>query len=504
MTPSLPWREIPVPDPQSVYNFRLADVDHPYEFLWATDRSGAYAFRFKGRFPLDRLDGAPGMSGISMAGDTLGEWSYFTLVLDNSENAEMFYTLCRSLMAATVSLAAEYDTVALDVIMTRLRRWQEPLQASKGELLSPEEQLGLCGELLVLRDIYLTNLDPPEAIACWTGQLGDEQDFGYAGNLVEVKTVRSTRDRAFTVSSASQLDTASGSIFVAFQTVGVSDRAPPDGMTLNGLADQIHAQIEHNASSSAEFAMRLAARRYFRDPACERLNFMPASRRLFEVTGRFPRIESSELRHGVDKVSYSVDVNYCLPYEIAAADVVHRLLKGAGGASLGPFEIRIEDLSALDESTELEFKSSLRWSYRDSKVDTALENVVTKTIAAFANTRGGRLVIGVDDKGGALSLAKDYATLKTHQNRDGFEQHLYQLMISMFGPVFCTDRVSVSFHQIKERELCLVQVKRVDKLVSVEKVDRSGVRSRAFYVSTGNSPRELGADQGIEYHERRR
>jgi hypothetical protein len=57
---------------------------------------------------------------------------------------------------------------------------------------------------------------------------------------------------------------------------------------------------------------------------------------------------------------------------------------------------------------------------------------------------------------------------------------------------------------VEAQEVCVVAVKRVDKIVSVDKVDRSGSKSRAFYIRAGNSSRELGADEVIDYHEGRR
>jgi hypothetical protein len=407
-------------------------------------------------------------------------------------------------MSATAAVAPEHDTVAMDIILTRLRRWQELLRAAKGSLLSPEEQLGLFGELLLLRDAFVANLPPSDAVACWTGPLGDEQDFGYRGNLLETKSVRITRDKSFTVNSAAQLDTSSGNIMVAFQTISVSDRAPPHGVTLNALVHQIRSQLGTNAAAISEFDMRLAGSNYFQDPEYDRLHFMPASRRIFEVLDSFPRIETGDLRPGLSKISYTVDVTRCLPFEIDAQTAVSRILKGTATAQLKELDVAAEDLVRFDESTELEFKSSMRWSYRESKVDGTLEFVILKTIAALANTRGGNLVIGVDDTKTVLGLEKDYATLKTHQNRDGFEQHLVQLLLNAFGSVFCTRNVQISFHKVEAQEVCVVAVKRVDKIVSVDKVDRSGSKSRAFYIRAGNSSRELGADEVIDYHEGRR
>lgn len=49
------------------------------------------------------------------------------------------------------------------------------------------------------------------------------------------------------------------------------------------------------------------------------------------------------------------------------------------------------------ESDRVEFKETARWNVREEKKDARMEQVVAKTIAAFLNSAGGTLVIGVDE-----------------------------------------------------------------------------------------------------------
>ena len=44
-------------------------------------------------------------------------------------------------------------------------------------------------------------------------------------------------------------------------------------------------------------------------------------------------------------------------------------------------------------------------------VNKKLEEVILKTVAAFANSQGGTLLIGVDDEGTILGLEQDYLSL---------------------------------------------------------------------------------------------
>jgi hypothetical protein len=71
-------------------------------------------------------------------------------------------------------------------------------------------------------------------------------------------------------------------------------------------------------------------------------------------------------------------------------------------------EVPLDEIIKEGESNELEFKSSLRWSYKVGIIDKKLESVILKTLAAFGNSDGGILIIGVNDDGEAIGLDRDY------------------------------------------------------------------------------------------------
>lgn len=57
----------------------------------------------------------------------------------------------------------------------------------------------------------------------------------------------------------------------------------------------------------------------------------------------------------------------------------------------------IRELIAAGESATVEFKSSARWDVKQNQPGKHVERVIVKTVAAFLNTTGGALVIGVED-----------------------------------------------------------------------------------------------------------
>jgi DNA-binding response OmpR family regulator len=73
-------------------------------------------------------------------------------------------------------------------------------------------------------------------------------------------------------------------------------------------------------------------------------------------------------------------------------------------------ELASDDLLTLmeeGESDRVEFKSTLRMNLHTGKNDKRMENACLKTVAAFMNSDGGFLLIGVDDEGQSLGLDHD-------------------------------------------------------------------------------------------------
>jgi hypothetical protein len=149
-----------------------------------------------------------------------------------------------------------------------------------------------------------------------------------------------------------------------------------------------------------------------------------------------------------------------------------------------------------DEHDRLEFKSSLRFDYKTGNVSKELEKAVMKTVAAFLNSKGGYLVVGVSDARKPLGLANDYQTLQ-RKDSDGFENHFTQSFNNMIGPEF-RNLVKLRFHKIGDCDLCVIQTLPSPRPVYL-KVDND----EHFYMRTGNISTPLKLSE-IESYSRSR
>lgn len=167
-----------------------------------------------------------------------------------------------------------------------------------------------------------------------------------------------------------------------------------------------------------------------------------------------------------------------------------------------------------DESNELEFKSTFKTpvstEIKDNQIK-ALENQKSKssdpeaidkkideirglniekkiihsslkTIAAFANTNGGHLLIGVTDDKKIFGLDQDYNSFKEKErNRDGFCKFFDQKLKEYFGESFSSTLLEQKILKFKEGDVLIIKVKPSKEEVFLLK-DENGKSIESIYV----------------------
>ena len=152
----------------------------------------------------------------------------------------------------------------------------------------------------------------------------------------------------------------------------------------------------------------------------------------------------------------------------------------------------ISEIIRSGESSTVEFKSSLRVNLYTKNPDQKIEHSVLKTLAAFLNTHGGTLVIGVDDNGTPLGLEND-----GFQNEDKMDQHLANLIRDRLGAhhTFCLHPRFVDYEGKR------VLVVRCDPARSPAYLKEG--KAEYFYIRTSGTTTELPASKIHDYVKQR-
>ena len=152
------------------------------------------------------------------------------------------------------------------------------------------------------------------------------------------------------------------------------------------------------------------------------------------------------------------------------------------------------ELAKQGESATLEFKSSLRWNLReDRKDDKRITHAALKTIAAFLNTDGGDLLIGVADDGTALGI--DHDNLETD---DKLMRHLAQVVRNGLGPRASTC-IDPKMQTVNGKRVCLVSCRRSPEPVRLKWKRMETAPDGDFFVRSGPGTVALTEDDAREY-----
>jgi hypothetical protein len=156
-------------------------------------------------------------------------------------------------------------------------------------------------------------------------------------------------------------------------------------------------------------------------------------------------------------------------------------------------ETSIYQIIGRGEGPEVEFKSTIRMNLHTKKPGKEIELAWLKGVAAFLNTDGGILLLGVTDSGEIAGLEQD-----VFENDDKCKLHFKNLIAQHVGAIIS-----------KYIRFQIVPVG--DKTVGVVVCDRSAEpvflktnKSEAFYIRNGPSSDELPVSMALNYIKNRK
>lgn len=218
---------------------------------------------------------------------------------------ELFATMAKDLLDL-LQKGAPSEHVILRGFLSRVRAWQEFMDRHKEGVLSPDAELGLFGELVVIDHLIGAGIPEKRVIEAWQGPLDGLQDFALGGGGIEVKSTLSARGFAATISSLEQLDDSlCQPLFIA----AVRIRLETTGLTLPTMSDTIRKRLRDNVATLDVFEARLmqagllhaAAERYTR-------RFRHVSTAFLAVDDNFPRLTRAQIDPAIRRARYEVDL----------------------------------------------------------------------------------------------------------------------------------------------------------------------------------------------------
>jgi len=290
---------------------RRLNVETEYNFFWACDDSGRYAFmiEFSSAMPADSFRGQ--MRGISIAMKR-DAYAKFYLILNDNRDWEMFLSVCNDISSHARRVVDEQEMIR--IINQRIKRWQRFLQEGNPLSMPENVQMGLIGELKCLIDILVPRFGYKNSILGWVGADKDRQDFSLTDFFLEVKCYTSSKGPSVRISSAGQLDNNLKPLFL--MTYGLTRL--DEGISVPLLARTLYGLIPGGDMQLREILEdRLAAYGFvigITQPPF--LNYHFDREVCYHVKDAFPRISPDRLDLGVSGVKYTLDLSKCDNFQI--------------------------------------------------------------------------------------------------------------------------------------------------------------------------------------------
>jgi hypothetical protein len=307
-----PW--INIPHTKQGINSVRVDPNNRFDFFWAVGKEGNYLFIIEHEniedWPIKKI----ALSGIDIQQFQTSKGYRLSLMLNDSNDWDIFYILCKDLLQATDEVTTQ--KAMLIIIYNRLQRWQKLFRKFGKKLLSEQEQQGLIGELYFLKNHLLNIFSTSEVLSFWKGPFGEQQDFGIGNLTVEVKSKQGTSAPYIQISSIDQLNCNTESCFLYVLTLNIAPNSIENAISLNSIIYEIK-QLLLNADEVDMFENLLSEAGYMELSEYDEKHYLISKESIFEVKDNFPRLREESIPHGIISIQYKIELKECKPFEVS-------------------------------------------------------------------------------------------------------------------------------------------------------------------------------------------
>jgi hypothetical protein len=233
---------------------------------------------------------------------------WLALTRKSAGSAELFASMACDVVGALddAVIAGSDEAKLLRILVGRVGAWQEFMRKG-AQSLSPEAEVGLIGELELLRAAIDAGMSLALSVEAWVGPLDGVQDFEIGAGALEVKTTLSSIGFPAKIGSLEQLDdSARQPLFLA----GARLRQTDGGKLLPEFVEAMRQLVGSDAEASRLMSERLLSAGYY-DVHADRYTrrFALAGIRVVEITAGFPRLTPGSVPAGITRAIYEIDLD---------------------------------------------------------------------------------------------------------------------------------------------------------------------------------------------------
>jgi hypothetical protein len=236
--------------------------------------------------------------------ETDKEKSLILISLTDNSLSSIFAVLSEDLFQ-TVS-AIKQELILIQALQNRFIQWKELFVMAKGSGLTLEKQIGLFGELYLLKKLLLQTGLLSKVLSIWTGPETGIRDFEKDNCAIEVKTTHTHNHQKIHITSERQLDTQLLQYLFLFHLS--IEKRNSDEYTLNTIVEELYSILSQNKLLGNILKRKLISVGYFdhHQDKYQNISFLIREEDFYRIENSFPRIEERDLMKGVGDVKYSI------------------------------------------------------------------------------------------------------------------------------------------------------------------------------------------------------
>ncbi len=150
-------------------------------------------------------------------------------------------------------------------------------------------------------------------------------------------------------------------------------------------------------------------------------------------------------------------------------------------------DYELNRLINLDESEFLERKETLRKDTKKKEFQSYITDSCLKTIVAFLNSKGGKLIIGQNDDKVITGIEED-----NFKNKDDWSKFFKDKVKTHIGLSYMQTNIDFRFYEKNEKTIAVINCKKL------EKGKQAYLNDQDLYVRVGPSSEKLSAKQALE------
>lgn len=233
--------------------------------------------------------------------------SWISLVRHDQGNPELFTLMSLDVLQTLHSLPGESESLILRSLLARVGAWQDFMERDREYVLGRDAEIGLLGELLVLRDLLLMGMPAASAVDAWKGPLNGLQDFVLGTGAIEVKSTVATVGFEATIHSLEQLDESlTAPLFLSCVRLPLAE----NGFTLPEFIGRLQELLADEKFALCMLGSRLLHAGYLPSMSAHYIRrFREGEIRFIEVSDDFPRLTRRNVPQLIQRARYEVNID---------------------------------------------------------------------------------------------------------------------------------------------------------------------------------------------------